>query len=176
MHAPAGSRAAPGYLGQARADPRLARFEIRSMKRTRGIVAVVLILTTTPAMAGLFHKKAKKEEVPGGHPPMVTPNGVTVPAWAAKRLEQASGPLYGKFWGRRPWAMPVSQASTRSSAYWAYLDQQGFGAGPIPGYTNGPPLGNVPSMPMGPDGGPLARRGFRASPLFPFFPYSVTGN
>ncbi len=134
-----------------------------------------LMLAVAPAEAGLLHRKPTQPEVPGGQPaPLVAPNGEPVPAWAARRLRESRVPLYGQSWGRRPWAFPLAQQAT-PSAYWARASQLGFGAGPIPGYTNGPGLGNVPSAPMGPDGGPLARRGFAPSYFLPWM-FSGTGN
>lgn len=104
------------------------------------------------ADAGIFSKKKPQaEEVPGGHPrQLVTTNGVVVPAWASRRIQESPVPLYGKSWGRRPWALPLSQQAT-ASAVMARADQLGFGAGPIPGYTNGPTgSGNYPVASVGP--------------------------
>jgi hypothetical protein len=142
-----------------------------------GLVLIVLLTASTAAEAGGFrHRKAKSEAVPptpGVVDPgrMVTPNGVVVPSWASRQIASSPVPLLGKSWGRRPWAMALNTGSTTPAAYWARLDQLGYGAGPIPGYTNGPSMGNVPSMPIGPDGGPLARQGFRLG-VFPRIPYA----
>lgn len=150
--------------------------------RRLGLALILLGLASGPAVAGGFRRHGPRaaEQVPPtpglAYPTgMVTPNGVAVPGWAARRIASSPVPLEGKSWGRRPWAYALSNQAT-PSAYWARLDQLGFGAGPIPGYTNGPPIGNIPSAPMGPDGGPLARRGFRAPLGFPFFPYTGGGN
>ena len=139
-----------------------------------GCAWVVLGLASGMADAGVFrHRKSTRETVPpapGSR--MVTPNGVVVPNWAARKLANSPVPLQGKSWGRRPWALPLNQSDDTPAAYWARLDQLGFGAGPIPGYTNGPALGNIPSAPIGPDGGPMARRGFRL-PIAPYSPSSL---
>lgn len=87
-----------------------------------------------------------------GETPMVTPNGTVVPYWAARRIAASPVPLVQPSAnGSRPWAYALAHQDV-PSAYWATLSQGGFGAGPIPGFTNGPPLGNIPSMPMGPTG------------------------
>ena len=98
---------------------------------------------------------------------LVAPNGVVTPAWAARRMEQSPVPLYGYSWGRRPWAFPLAQQAT-PSANMARADQLGVGAGPIPGYTNGPPLGNYPTAPLGPTG---FLPNFRGSSRYPFNVY-----
>jgi hypothetical protein len=142
--------------------------------RRIGLALILLGFASTRADAGGFrHRKGHVEAVPptpGVPDPrrMVTPNGVVVPAWASRQIANSPVPLQGTSWGRRPWAYALNSGTTTPAAYWARLDQLGYGAGPIPGFTNGPPIGNVPSMPIGPDGGPLARRGFR----FPFVPYA----
>ncbi len=131
-------------------------------------------LLTAPELAdaGHFFRRPASPEVPPAT--MVAPNGVAVPDWAARRMRESPVPLAGQTWGRRPWAMPLAQQAT-PSAYWARASQLGFGPGPVPGYSNGPALGNIPSAPIGPDGGPLARRGFAPSPFLPWL-YSPTGN
>jgi hypothetical protein len=124
------------------------------MKRI-GMALALLILVSATADAGwIFKKKKAAEEVPGGHPAqLVAPNGVVVPPWASKRMQESPVPLFGKPWGRRPWALALSSQATPSAVY-ARADQLGFGAGPVPGYTNGPNLGgNIPSAPVGPDNG-----------------------
>jgi len=141
------------------------------MRRLR-LVLAALMIAPAPAGAGLFHRKPAQVEAPPS--PLVAPNGVAVPSWAARRMRESPVPLAGQSWGRRPWAMPLAQQAT-PSAYWARASQFGFGAGPVPGYTNGPALGNIPSAPIGPDGGPLARRGFAPSPFLPWL-YSPAGN
>jgi hypothetical protein len=121
------------------------------MKRM-GMALTILILVAAQADAGIFsRKKPYEEEVPGGHTQqLVAPNGVVVPAWASKRIQESPVPLYGKSWGRRPWALPLSTQAT-PSAVWARADQLGFGAGPIPGYTNSyAGAGNYPVANVGP--------------------------
>ena len=134
--------------------------------RPTGIALILLMGVVAPADAGIFSRFAAKqepsmfsrknrpheEEVPGGHPPnLVAPNGVEVPAWASKRIRESPAPLYGKSWGRRPWALPLSSQAT-PSAVWARADQLGFGAGPIPGYTNDyGGAGNYPMAHVGKD-------------------------
>ncbi len=139
-----------------------------------GSALLVLFLAANPADAGLFHQKPAREEVPGGHPqPLVAPNGVEVPAWASRRIQQSPVPLFGPSWGRRPWAFPLAQQQT-PSARMARADQLGYGAGPIPGYTNGPPLGNYPQASVGPGDGSFPTRRINKS-FFPFVTY-MTGN
>ena len=121
------------------------------MKRM-GLALAFLTVAMVPADAGIFSKKKNaEEEVPGGHPQqLVTTNGVVVPVWASRRIQESPVPLYGKSWGRRPWAYALSTQAT-PSAVWARADQLGFGAGPIPGYTNGPTgSGNYPMANVGP--------------------------
>ncbi len=121
------------------------------MKRT-GLALTLLVLAMAQADAGVFAKKKQaKEEVPGGHPPMVTTNGTPVPAWAAKRSQESPVPLYSKSWGRRPWALALSTQAT-PSAVMARSEMLGFAAGPMPGYTNGPHAGgaNYPEASVGP--------------------------
>lgn len=144
-----------------------------------GLAFLVLLTVTTASEAGGFrNRKARSEAVPptpGVVDPgrMVAPNGVVVPAWASRQIARSPVPLQGKSWGRRPWAMALNTGATTPAAYWARVDQLGFGAGRVPGFTNGPPLGNIRSMPMGPDGGPLARQGFWLGvvPRIPFAYY-----
>ena len=121
------------------------------MKRLPWALAL-LIFAGSHAEAGIFSKKKHKDEVPGGHPPqMVATNGAVVPTWASKRIAESPVPLYSKSWGRRPWALALSNQATPSAA-WARADQLGYGAGPIPGYTNGPTgSGNYPMASVGPD-------------------------
>ena len=139
------------------------------MNRTLLVALVaILLLVVNPAEAGLFHKKAAKNEVLSGHPPMVTTNGVVVPTWAARRLEQAPGPLYGQSWGRRPWAMPVSQVYTGPASRYARAGVYGFGLGVTPGFTNGPPLGNYPQASVGPGDGFVRSRPNYFAPTYPF--------
>jgi hypothetical protein len=153
------------------------------MKRM-GMALTILILATAQLDAGIFsRKKPYEEEVPGGHPQqLVAPNGVVVPAWASKRMQESPVPLQGKSWGRRPWALPLSTQAT-PSAVWARADQLGFGAGPIPGYTNGyGGAGNYPVASVGPGNvnglGPrlgirnlFTRSGYPSNPGYPY----VTG-
>ncbi len=118
--------------------------------RKLGIALALLIFSGLPADAGVFSRfwakqeesmfsrknRPHQEEVPGGRPPnLVTTNGVEVPAWASKRIRESPAPLYGKSWGRRPWALPLSTQAT-PSAVWARADQLGFGVGPVTGYSN----------------------------------------
>ena len=120
------------------------------MKRM-GLALTLLILAGPSVDAGVFSKKAK-EEVPGGHPQqLVTTNGTVVPVWASKRMQESPVPLYGRSWGRRPWVYPLSTQAT-PSAVMARADQLGYGAGPVPGYTNGPhgPGANYPMASVGP--------------------------
>ena len=88
---------------------------------------------------------------------MVTPNGAVVPTWATRRIENSTIPLSAPTYGRRPWAYALSMENTPSSR-WAAASQLGFGAGPIPGYTNGPPLGNYPQAAVGPNDTPVPPR------------------
>jgi hypothetical protein len=132
--------------------------------RKLGIALALLIFSGLPADAGVFSRfwdkqqesmfsrknRPHQEEVPGGRPPnLVTTNGVEVPAWASKRIRESPVPLYGKSWGRRPWAMALSNQATPSAA-WARADQLGYGAGPVPGYTNDyAGAGNYPMASVG---------------------------
>jgi hypothetical protein len=145
-----------------------------------GLALTTLILASAQAEAGIFSKKKNQpEEVPGGHPQqLVAPNGVVVPVWASKRMQESPVPLYGKSWGRRPWALPLSTQAT-PSAVWARADQLGIvGAGPNPGYTNGPhgpganyPMGSVgPGNPNGWGPYPGLRNLFMPGP----YPYTTT--
>jgi len=134
--------------------------------RSTGIVLAILISSSITAEAGVFSNfKSKQEpslfsrknrppseEVPGGHPPnLVTTNGVEVPGWASKRIRESPTPLYGKSWGRRPWALPLSNQAT-PSATWARAEQLGFGVGPITGYSNEyGGAGNYPMAHVGKD-------------------------
>ncbi len=119
-----------------------------------GLALSLALFATAPVDAGIFSKKkAQAEEVPGGHPTqLVTTNGVVVPAWASRRIAESPVPLYGKSWGRRPWALALSTQAT-PSAVAARADQLGYGAGPIPGFTNGPngPAANYPMASVGKD-------------------------
>jgi hypothetical protein len=119
-----------------------------------GLALTLTIFATDPVDAGIFSKKKSQvEEVPGGHPQqLVTTNGVVVPKWASRRIQESPVPLYSKSWGRRPWALALSTQAT-PSAVWARADQLGYGAGPIPGYTNGPngPAANYPMASVGKD-------------------------
>ncbi len=144
-----------------------------------GLAWFFLVLAGIPVVAGGFpHRKGQAEQqvppTPGAPDPrrLVTPNGLTVPVWATRRIESSPVPLAGKSWGRRPWAYALSNQRT-PSAYWARLSQNGFGAGPVPGFSNGPPIGNVPSAPVGPDLGISARQRTRA---LEGFRYATTGN
>ena len=132
--------------------------------RSTGIALVLLIFASVRADAGIFSNfKAKQEpsmfsrknrphqeEVPGGHPPnLVTTNGVEVPTWASKRIRESPVPLYGKSWGRRPWALPLSNQAT-PSATWARATQLGYGIGP--GFGNDySGAGNFPMAHVGRD-------------------------
>ena len=136
-------------------DPRLAPLDLDDGRgcamKWMGMALTILIFAPAPADAGIFsRKKDQVEEVPGGHPQhLVAPNGVEVPTWASRRMQESPVPLYGKSWGRRPWALPLSSQAT-PSAVMARGDQLGFGAGPIPGYTNGPVgAGNYPTAVVG---------------------------
>ena len=101
---------------------------------------------------------------------MVTPNGAVVPVWATRRIENSTVPLFAPSSGRRPWAYALSMENTPSSR-WAAASQLGVGAGPIPGFTNGPPLGNYPQAAVGPNGTAVPPR---RNPVygFPFNVYS----
>ena len=131
---------------------------------------VALTFAARPTDAGLFHRKPSRAEVPGGAGPtqLVAPNGVAVPRWASRRMQESPVPLSGYSWGRRPWAYPLNTQAT-TSAMMARADGFGFGAGPIPGYTNGPGLGNIPSAPMGPGGGTPPGRGYGANFFSPYY-------
>ncbi len=148
------------------------------MKRI-GISLGCLLLASAAVDAGWFSKKHKSaEEVPGAHPTqLVAPNGVVVPAWASKRMAESPVPLYGKSWGRRPWALPLSTQAT-PSAVWARADQNGFGVGPVAGYSNGPGIaGNTPSAPVGPgNGNGWAPPGGLRNVFMPFYPFNTIQN
>jgi hypothetical protein len=131
--------------------------------RKSGIALALLIFSGLPADAGVFSRFwdkqqesmfsrknwPREQEVPGGRPNLVAPNGVEVPGWASKRMRESQVPLYGKSWGRRPWAMALSNQATPSAA-WARADQLGYGAGPVPGYTNDyAGAGNYPMASVG---------------------------
>ena len=134
--------------------------------RSMGIFLAIVILAVIPADAGVFSNfkdkqqpslfsrknRPHQDEVPGGRPPnLVTTNGVEVPAWASKRMRESPVPLYGKSWGRRPWALPLSNQAT-PSATWARASQLGFGVGPVPGYGNDyAGAGNYPMAHVGRD-------------------------
>ena len=133
--------------------------------RSLGITLALLIFASLPAEAGLFadfmakqepslfsrKNWPREEEVPGGRPNLVAPNGVEVPAWASKRMRESRVPLYGQSWGRRPWAMPLSNQATPSAAM-ARASQLGYGIGPIPGASNDySGAGNYPMAHVGKD-------------------------
>ncbi len=139
-----------------------------------GLALALLMFVSANVDGGWFSKKKVDDEVPGAHPDqMVTPNGVVVPKWASRRIAESPVPLYGKSWGRRPWALALSTQATPSAVY-ARAYQMDFGAGPVPGYTNGPGLaGNVASAPVGPGNGygwgpPPGIRNVFAPPLYPY--------
>ena len=132
----------------------------------------VLALTAIPAQAGRFHKKDQAEEVPGGHPKLIAPDGEVVPRGAARQMERSTGPLYGQSWGRRSWAMPASYRNSPASRM-AMANQLGYGVGPTPGFTNDAPLGNYPTAAVGPGNPAPWMRPFRSS-AFPFVT-AITG-
>ena len=137
------------------------------LRMTMALAVAVVAVATIQAEAGLFHKKDQAEEVPGGHPQLVAPDGSVVPPGATRQMERSPGPLYGQSAGRRLWALPAKYRNS-PSARWAMADQLGYGVGPIPGFTNDVMLGNYPTASVGP-GDPAARmRPFRPS-AFPFF-------
>lgn len=121
---------------------------------------VVLVVLGVVGAGPTAHAGWRQRQAARPATPMVTPNGTVVPAWAARRIAESPVPLYApSASGRRPWAYPLAHQAT-PSALWARASQLGFGAGPVPGYTNGPGLGNIASMPMGPTGAaPFAGRG-----------------
>lgn len=130
------------------------------------ILFTVLILAVcgpigTPAQAG-DGRRNQSANPPSPPRQLVAPNGVITPTWATRRLESSPVPLYGQSWGRRPWAFPLAQQAT-ASANMARADQLGYGAGPIPGYTNGPPLGNYPVAPIGNRSSADRKRGYGPS-------------
>jgi hypothetical protein len=133
--------------------------------RSTGIALALLMFLGLSADAGVFSRFwdkqqesmfsrknwPREQEVPGGRPNLVAPNGVEVPAWASKRMRESRVPLYGPSWGRRPWAYALSHQATPSAAA-ARSDQLGFGAGPVPGYTNDyGGAGNYPMASVGKD-------------------------
>ena len=129
--------------------------------RRIGLALILIVLAPSagrgrrsPPPPGRRGRPAHARRPPDGHPQRRGRARLGRPADRA----ESPVPLYGKSWGRRPWAYALANQAT-PSAYWARLDQLGFGAGPIPGYTNGPGIGNIPSAPIGPDGGPAARPG-----------------
>ena len=110
-----------------------------------------IVLVTLVSGIGLDAEAGGKRFYRANSPPpprMVTPNGTVVPSWATRRLENATVPLFAPASGRRPWAYALSMENT-PSARWAAASQLGIGAGPIPGFTNGPPLGNYPQAAVG---------------------------
>ena len=111
------------------------------------------VIAADARAGGLF----RRDEANAPHR-LVAPNGAVTPAWATRRMENSPVPLFGSYGGRRPWAFPLAQQNT-PSARMARADQLGVGAGPIPGYTNGPPLGNYPTAAVGPTGFVPTRRG-----------------
>jgi hypothetical protein len=160
--------------------------------RKLGITLAVLIFSSLPADAGdgifsrfwakqeesMFSRKnwPREQEVPGGRPNLVTTNGVEVPAWASKRMRESQVPLYGKSWGRRPWALPLSTQAT-PSAVWARGDQLGLTVGP--GYTND--YGGAGNYPMASVGnrtvnGWAPPGGIRNVFAPPFFPFNTVPN
>ena len=133
--------------------------------RKIGIALALLIFSGISAEAGVFSRFwAKQEEsmfarknwpreqeVPGGRPNLVAPNGVEVPTWASKRMRESQVPLYGQSWGRRPWALPLSNQATPSASM-ARSSQLGFGIGPVTGYSNDyGGAGNYPMAHVGKD-------------------------
>ncbi len=124
--------------------------------RTSGWV-ILASLITIGADVEAGRRRGRQADATPPHQ-LVTPNGVVVPTWATRRIENSPVPLYGYSGGRRPWAYPLAHQDT-PSARMARADQLGVGAGPIPGYTNGPPLGNYPQAAVGPTGIIPARRG-----------------
>ncbi len=121
--------------------------------RSTGLCLAILVIAGPVADAGIFSRnKAQVAEVPGGQPPnLVAPNGVEVPTWASRRMRESTSPLYGKSWGRRPWALPLSNQST-PSAVWARASQLDYGVGPVPGYSNDyGGAGNYPMAHVGKD-------------------------
>ncbi len=125
------------------------------------LIPLVLASCGTAAEAG---GRRQRQAADSAHQ-LVAPNGVVTPTWATRRLENSPVPLYGYSWGRRPWAFPLAQQNT-PSANMARWDQLGYGAGPIPGYTNGPPLGNYPTAPVGPTGTLPFQRSLSGNPFF----------
>ena len=143
------------------------------------LALVVLGAVGTNVRAGWRERHAADKAAYAANP-LVAPNGVVTPMWAAKRMENSPVPLYGNYWGRRPWAFPVAQQAT-ASANMARWDQLGYGAGPIPGYTNGPPLGNYPTAAVGPTPprsvqGPGYGPGFSPGSVYPRNVYGYPGN
>lgn len=139
----------------------------------------ILVLMGAAAVAPAADAGWRDRRAPSA-PPLVAPNGVVTPSWAARRMEESPVPLYGYSWGRRPWAYPLAQQAT-ASANMARWDQLGYGAGPIPGYTNGPPLGNYPTAPRGPTPprsvqGPGYGPGFGPGGIYPRNAYGYLGN
>ena len=145
------------------------------MRRISLALAILLAFTALADAGWIFHRK-KKEEVPGGQPNLVAPNGVEVPAWASKRMRESTVPLFGVPWGRRPWAMPLSTQAT-PSAVWARADQLGFGPGPVSDWsTSIGAAGNAPSAPVGPDqpGQLWGQRAGSRNSIFPWYPFNMT--
>ncbi len=126
-----------------------------------GLLVVVGVWSGPNVDAGgkLFHRA-------NGEQPyrMVTPNGSVVPVWATRRIENSTVPLFAPTYGRRPWANALNMANT-PSGHWARASQLGYGAGPVPGFSNGPPLGNYPQAAVGPNSETVSPRQSSAWPF-----------
>ena len=104
------------------------------------LATIALAAFPGPADAGDWLFRRNRGNAPQAAAPPAPPVAVdprTMPAWAAREMAASPVPLYTPTYGRRPWASALSQANT-PAAQMARFQQLGGGAGPMPGYTNGP--------------------------------------
>ena len=104
------------------------------------LASTVLGICAGPSLAGdgLFRRNRGAAPPVAVQPaPVVAVDPGTMPGWAARQMATSPVPLYTPTYGRRPWASSLSQANTPAAQMARYY-QLGGGAGPMPGYTNGP--------------------------------------
>jgi hypothetical protein len=111
------------------------------MMRIPFALTILCLISAGAEAGGLFHRKERQQDDQVPPPPMYTPNGVRVPAWAAKQIANSPEPLPSKSWGRRPWAFALAHSNSSSSQMARFYQLEG-GVGPTPGMSNGPMLGN----------------------------------
>ena len=109
---------------------------------TIGLTLVALLPLGNAAWAGWRERHAAEKAAYAAHP-LVAPNGVVTPMWAAKRMENSPVPLYGYSTGRRPWAFPLAQQAT-ASANMARWDQLGYRRWADPRLHQWPAPGQLP--------------------------------